>query len=264
MRRWTWPSWRARSAGDESRTPATDHDVAGPAPAAFAAAARLQCGRPAAAPPEQISNAAPGIQIRCFGGFDVEYAGRPLRSRERALEWQILAYLAVHPADGVARAELVQAVWGGGVPGDSSRVNAALCRLRRLLQDQAPGLCSTVVTSHRDGRVALDSAVIQSDAQEAWRLLATATRLPPAEWQAVLERVGTLAAAPLLEGCRWPWLRERGSDGCTLGERLVTRLDTLAQLDPGATAAQRRLLTPQRRSARRQHARSPSAPPFPC
>jgi hypothetical protein len=230
MRRWPWWSWRARSAGDESRTPATSWSVAGPAPAAFAAAARLQCGRPAAAPPERIRNAAPSIQIRCFGGFAVQYAGRTLRSRERALEWQLLAYLAVHPADGVARDELVQAVWGRAVPLDSSRVNAALCRLRRLLKDQVPTLCSMVVTSHRDGRVSLDSAAIQCDAQEAWRLLATVTRLPPADWQAVLARVGTLAAAPLLEGCRWPGLQQRDAYGRTLGERLVRRLDALAHL----------------------------------
>ena len=263
MKRWNWRGWWARHK--ERTRKAEGHPPGECQQRPAAAAAWSPIARPAAPLMERSSRAAtPCIQVRCFGGFAVEYAGRLLGSRERALEWQILAYLAVHPADGVARAELVQAVWGGGVPTDSSRINAALCRLRRLLQDQAPGLCSTVVTSHRDGRVCLDSACIRSDAQEAWRVIATATRLSPAERRRAVARLRTLTAPPLLEGCRWPWLRQRDAHGRTLEQRLVMRLDALAQLGDGDALEPRLPRMAPSRAGRRRPAPLPSVSPFPC
>ena len=265
MSHWTWRGWWTPLARDRPERLRDAFRGNARAATTAAAPARSPIGRPGSPSPKRSSSAAaPRIQIHCFGGFVVECAGRPLHSRGWALPWQLLAYLAVHPADGVPRADLVSAIWGDAVPIDSSRVNVALGRLRVLLHDQVPGLCSTVVTSHRDGTVCLDTATIQSDVHEAWHVVATATRCTPAERRAAVARMRPRTATPLLEGCRWPWVQQRDGDGPTLGERLAIRLDTLAQLGDDETVERRQNRRAPRRAGRRQPARWTPAPPFPC
>ncbi|MDQ3702883.1 MAG: winged helix-turn-helix domain-containing protein, partial [Chloroflexota bacterium] len=170
-------------------------------------------------------DAAPRLEIHCFGGFEVSWGERRLSATGQAgprhRSWEILAFLAAQPAEVVSTEKLLNAIWpDSDAEKAASALGAALSRLRGVLADQVPGLTGPLVSRDRIGRTChLDSAVISSDVHQFVRLCREARRLPSGQAIEAYQTARRLYAGDLLKDASYVWLHERDDDGLTLPER---------------------------------------------
>lgn len=162
----------------------------------------------------------PVVTIKCFGEPRVVAGEQELtpegRGGQQPQSWEILLYLACHPA-GVPKEKLIGALWQKGKPSKlSHRLNSALFRLRDLLNHQVPGLGDRLVRIDRNGICWLSPQGCISDAQQFLALYQEARRLSRAQAEAVYERARSLYAGDLLAGGNYRWLDELDDRGTTL------------------------------------------------
>lgn len=170
-------------------------------------------------------DAAPRVEIHCFGGFEVFWNERRLSATGQAgprhRSWEILAFLAAQPAEVVSTEKLLNAIWpDSDAEKAASALGAALSRLRGVLTDQVPGLTGPIVSRDRIGRTChLDSVVISSDVHQFVRVCREARRLSPGQAIEAYQTARRLYAGDLLKDASYVWLHERDDDGLTLPER---------------------------------------------
>ncbi|MBV9545549.1 MAG: hypothetical protein JOY61_14355, partial [Chloroflexi bacterium] len=176
-------------------------------------------------PAEQTGAGGPPLQVLCFGGPRVLYNGQqvwPGRARGDVKPWEFLLFLACQPIDGVARDQLVAALWpDSDVDKPAHRIRQLRYRLRKLLGEdkdaqQGDGIFGSA-------RLRLDPAVIYSDAQEFLELVPSkrTAPAPPTLMIERLERARALYTGDLLEGPearRYAWAEDRDGSGVTLRE----------------------------------------------
>ncbi len=127
----------------------------------------------------------------------------------------LLAYLALSRGNRRSRAELAQALWDdAGEPARPGSVNTALYRLRQAIE-QPPFACGALISTRRDGQVALRAdAPLRIDVEDYLGHVLPVLALPVesmSETDAQRLRQGVaLYSAELLEGLHDDWaLRER-------------------------------------------------------
>jgi DNA-binding SARP family transcriptional activator len=169
----------------------------------------------------------PVLRLRVLGQVSAMVADRPLLLR-RSAAWQILVYLAVHPA-GATAAELTEAIWPHLRPATiTGRLYTTISELRRTL--------------HPDGVTVIDRAGdryrLRADtvAVDLWRLTAAvndaATAVGAENRGRALRTVIDSYPGDLAAGHDWPWLPPARE---TLRRRLIDAYAALAaQLDPPA------------------------------
>jgi DNA-binding SARP family transcriptional activator len=167
------------------------------------------------------------IQIQCFGDFRVRSGERELNplAEEKASyrAWEVLAFLAAHPAGPVSKEKLFVALWPeSDEEAAANSLRQALFRLRAVLSRQIPGVSSDVVRNERGGTCRLDPKQVSSDVQEFLALCDQAPRLPPQEGRKAWERALALYRGDLFDGRgtrTYAWVDERDGSGTTLREQ---------------------------------------------
>jgi DNA-binding SARP family transcriptional activator len=167
------------------------------------------------------------IRIQCFGDFRVSSRDRELTPlvEEKASyrAWEVLAFLAAHPAGPVSKEKLLAALWPeSDEEAAANSLRQALFRLRAVLSRQIPGVTSDVVRNERDGTCRLDPKQVSSDVQEFLALCEQATRLRPPEGRKAWERALALYRGDLFDGRgtrTYAWVDERDGTGTSLREQ---------------------------------------------
>ena len=164
------------------------------------------------APPD--AGTGPEIRIECFGTFRVLCDGRELRPEALGYNvyrpWEVLAYLAVQPPGPVTRRQLVDDIWGDRDEADperlQARVRTVLTRIRKLFEQQVPGLRGLVVFLDREGKCWLNTQLVQSEAHEFLELVRSSATLPPEEAVEACRRARELFRGDVLADCQYEWL----------------------------------------------------------
>ncbi len=178
------------------------------------------------APPEvKEVEEEPPVFIQCFGSLVVRYAGKTLQARAegRAIlkSWEVIAYLACYPPEGVSVDRLITDVWPDTDGADKNVLHIAMYRARKALQEQVEGVSDDVIRLDRDGTCLLDRALATSDVHQFMALVSRAQGLPSAQATAALERARELYQGDLLSSPQartFHWLDNRGASGLTLRE----------------------------------------------
>ncbi|MFN8473872.1 MAG: LysM peptidoglycan-binding domain-containing protein [Anaerolineae bacterium] len=167
----------------------------------------------------------PPVFIQCFGSLVVRYAGKTLQARAegRAIlkSWEVIAYLACYPPEGVTVDRLIADVWPDTDGADKNVLHIAMYRARKALQEQVESVSDDVIRLDRDGTCLLDRALATSDVHQFMALVSRAQRLPSAQARAALERARDLYQGDLLSSPQartFHWLDNRGASGLTLRE----------------------------------------------
>lgn len=159
------------------------------------------------------------VRVCCFGALRVDVGGRPLSLHAQQLPLELLLFLALHPAVGVPKGDVLAAFWPS-VDRDQSAVSLrqAVVRLRELLRQQAPDLPKEAVRLQH-GVCVLDSELVHSDAQEFLRRYQAARGdLPAEQRRATLEEARALSRGGLFTEPTYEWLERRRS-GASLRQR---------------------------------------------
>jgi len=164
------------------------------------------------------------VQVRCFGGLQVTNGERELKPESkdgpRYKPWEILACLAAHPARGVPKEKLLNALWPGvGPERATSRLYSNLNFLRTVLAEQVPGLSADAARGDKsEGMYRLDSNLVWSDVHEFLALSDGARKLPPPERKLAYERARALYLGNLLRDTPYKWVNAEDEHGYTLWE----------------------------------------------
>lgn len=156
----------------------------------------------------------PLIRIECFGAFRVLWDGKELKPEGVAYNmyrpWEVLAYLAVQPPGPTSRNHLIDDIWGDQEEVEperlQARVRTVLARLRKLFEQQVPGLHGQVVSLDRQGRCWLNTQLVRSEAHEFLELVRASATLPPADAVEACQRARELYRGDVLADCQYDWL----------------------------------------------------------
>jgi DNA-binding SARP family transcriptional activator len=173
----------------------------------------------------QVDVRRPPVEVTCFGGPRVLCAGFqvwPSTVSGDAKPWELLLYLACQPAEGVAKAEAVEALWPEDEePEDAPhRFRQLRYRLRRLLLAAPRAPDSEGICLDR-GTLRLDPHIVASDAQAFLAHVRRAKVTSGPEAVEHLEQARALYTGDLMEGPdarRYAWVVERDDSGVTLRE----------------------------------------------
>jgi DNA-binding SARP family transcriptional activator len=135
--------------------------------------------------------------------------------------WEVLIFVATHPAGGVTREGIVSALWPDDLDADANhRLRQLRYRLRSALERAVPDLdIDPIRVEH--GVLSLHPAVARSDAQAFLDLIETARSADPAAAAALYEQARALYQGDLLDAPdarRFAWVDERPASGVTLRE----------------------------------------------
>lgn len=183
---------------------------------------------PNGAAPGPIQDAAlqqPLVRIECFGDFVVhrgsEQLGPYVEGRYAHKSWELLAYLASHPPQGVDVDRLIADLWPDASSSSRQPLNMAAHRARLLLAGKAGGEGAKAVRIDRQGLARLDRSLVVSDVHSFLTLIAQANKGDWVEAKAALEKAVALYRADLLSAPgvpTYPWVDQRGDNGLTLRE----------------------------------------------
>jgi DNA-binding SARP family transcriptional activator len=154
-----------------------------------------------------------GIEVRCFGGFDVVAHGRdltlaasPAEAGEQARLWELLAFLSVQPEGVVAEADVLAALWPEQ---DAHTAHTSLVerveRLRGLLQANLPqfarsGMPPIVWLDEREMACRLDLGRVDSDVHRFARLCRAAALMREEQAVETWQRARGLYRGDLFDG----------------------------------------------------------------
>ena len=180
----------------------------------------------AAKPAIELVPLGPPIEVICFGGPRVRYAGRQVWPRPPGGDmkpWELLLFVAVQPPEGVSTRDAVEALWPDDESADDPghRFRQLRYRLRRLLAADVGATRDGDGICLERGVLKLDPAVVHSDAQEFLSLVRCARVTPGPDAIEPLERARSLFQGDLLAGPearRYAWVDERDPSGVTLRE----------------------------------------------
>jgi two-component SAPR family response regulator len=201
------------------------------------------------------------VDVRCFGGFDVQAgaadltaASSPAEAAERAAAWELLAFLGSQAEGVVPREDVLLALW----PGQDSRqavasLHAAMEGLNALLEPALSRLAAAappVTLDSRDGTVRLDLNRVESDVHQFLRLCRAASLMPLERAAETWARARELYRGDLLDGpgartYSWvsaavedgelsprTWLREQYYRATLRQARLLVQVDRVAEAIP--------------------------------
>jgi DNA-binding SARP family transcriptional activator len=135
--------------------------------------------------------------------------------------WEVLIFLATHPASGVSREAIVSALWPDDPEANANhRLRQLRYRLRSALERSIPDFEDDPIRLDH-GVLSLDPGVAHSDAQEFLALLDAAREAGPDAAMPLYEQARGLYAGDLLgapDARRFAWLDERAESGLTLRE----------------------------------------------
>ncbi|MDG4834187.1 bacterial transcriptional activator domain-containing protein [Solwaraspora sp. WMMD1047] len=143
----------------------------------------------------------PVLRLRVLGQVSATVAGRPVLLR-RSAAWQVLVYLAAHPA-GATAAELTEAIWPHLRPASiTGRLYTTISELRRTLHTDG-----VTVIDRAGNRYRLPADTVEVD---LWRLTAAvdeaATAVGAADRDRTLRQAIGAYPGELAAGHDWPWL----------------------------------------------------------
>jgi DNA-binding SARP family transcriptional activator len=187
------------------------------------------------------------LKLRLLGGFEATVRGVPVTDFESETARALLAYLAVHQARLVSRAEVAELLWPGRPPGGARKnLRHTLSTLRRSL-GEADGRRPILEADRRHLSLGPPPEVIV-DVRMLDQLAHTSP--PHTPHLAALEAAVELYRGPFLGelGIRgspdWDdWLARMGEryrrDAVILVDRLVSAYQRTGQVEPSLIAAQR-------------------------
>ena len=202
-RRRRWPG-RTRPAG--TRTAASPRRTRGSrarpgegvTPPGAAAAGRCRARR-------RLRPAGTPVRISVLGPLQITAGGREIGTGLRKAR-ELLAFLAVHGADGATGEAISEALWPGTPPGHGTRQrNIALRKARDLLRGAA-GLPAPMWITLTAGRYRLDPALAGTDLQQFQAALEAArTARDDQARLAALRQAVACYRGPLADGAGYDW-----------------------------------------------------------
>jgi DNA-binding SARP family transcriptional activator len=164
------------------------------------------------------------IRVSCFGAFGVSSGDRELSPESEGgthyKAWELLAFLAAHPAGAVSKEKLLEALWPDIDPQRAAgRLSTTVVRLRGLLVQQVPGLSADVVRSERGGTCRLNTSMVVSDVHQFLAICRSAPQLPAEGARVALARARALYRGDLFSEPFYDWAHDRDDSGVSLQER---------------------------------------------
>lgn len=150
------------------------------------------------------------VKPRLFGTLQVVGEDATVTPRWQEQPWEILAYLAVHSANGVPKPDLLATFWPD-LHNEQCGTNLrqGIWRLRTSLTDRVPGLPKEVVGLEH-GYCGLDSDLVWSDAQQFLALCEAVRQGAPLQQHTdMLEAARALCRRSLFDEPAYEWLDRR-------------------------------------------------------
>jgi DNA-binding SARP family transcriptional activator len=143
-----------------------------------------------------------------------------------AKPWELLLFLACQPREGVAREDVIAAMWPEQetTTGAAHRFRQLRYKLRQSLADALGAPARDGICLERGGVLYLDASLVRSDAQHFQELVRLARVFPGDRAISRLEQARALYTADLFSapGARqYAWMDERGPGGVTLREHFL-------------------------------------------
>ena len=181
---------------------------AAPEPAQVAAPRRPVQHPPSAGTAEQGTGPGPAgtpVQISVLGPLQITAGDREIGTGTRKAR-ELLAFLAIHGADGATGEAIGEALWPDASPGDGTRQrNVALRKARELLRG-ATGLTAPMWITLTAERYRLDPALTGTDLQRFQAALETARTAGDDQARlSALRQAVSCYRGPLADGAGYDW-----------------------------------------------------------